>query len=191
MVTEIRFHGRGGQGAVTAAAIFAEAAMQEDMHVQKMARYGGERRGAPVASYVRIDDEPIRDMHLIYEPDCIVVLDPVLPSEIITAGLKQGGIAILNNLKKPEEIDFKVELSKIATVDATGIALDLFGPRAIPITNTTMLGAMVGTTKWIKLESLFEPISNAFRGEIGEKNIEAVKRGFNMVDVKVNGSEMI
>ena len=189
MVTEIRFHGRGGQGAVTAAAIFAEAVMLEGMHVQKMARYGGERRGAPVQAYVRIDDEPIRDMHLIYEPDCVIVLDPVLPLEMVTAGLKPGGTAILNNSKKPEEIEVKVELSKIATVDATGIALNLFGPRAIPITNTTMLGAIVGATRWIKLESLFEPIRNEFRGEIGEKNIEAVRRGFDKVDVKDMGGK--
>ena len=88
-------------------------------------------------------------------------------------------------LKKPEEIEVKVELSKIATVDATGIALNMLGPRAIPITNTTMLGAIVGATNWIKLESLFEPIRNEFKGEIGEKNIEVVRKGFDMVDVKV------
>ena len=174
---EIRIHGRGGQGAVIGAEILADALFREGKYSQKIPVYGAERRGAPVVAFVRFDEKPITLTCGVYNPDCIVVLDPKLQKTVnVAAGLKEGGVAILNETKDPEDIDLGVNLSKIATVDATSIAVDVIGPQAIPITNTVMLGALSKATGWIKLESLFDPIRERFPGEIGEKNIKAAAK---------------
>ncbi len=182
---EIRIHGRGGQGAVTAAKIIGEAAISEGKWAWKSALYGGERRGAPVLAYMRLDDKPIRQTNFITEPDWIIVLDEGLGKIVnITAGLKEGGMAIINDRKDPEDIDLAVDISRVATVDATAISAKLFGRRAIPVTNTIMLGAISAVTEVVKLESLFEPIMTRFPGRIGEMNVEAAKLGYESVKWK-------
>jgi 2-oxoisovalerate ferredoxin oxidoreductase gamma subunit len=182
---EIRFHGRGGQGSVTGAEILADAAFREGKWSQKIPVYGGERRGAPVMAFLRIDDKKVTINSPIETPDCIIVLDQMLPKIAnVTRGLKEGGIAVLNDTEPPEKVDLGVKLSKIATVDATGVSNELFGPRSIPITNTTMLAAFCKATGWVKLETLFEPIKERFGGRISEANIEAAKRGYNRVKIK-------
>ena len=179
---EIRFHGMGGQGAVMGALILAEAAFSEGKYAQKIPVYGGMRRGGDVTVFLRLDDKPIRRTSGIYEPDALVVLDPTLASKPqVQRGLKKGGIAIINEEKPPSDVDFSVKLRKVATVDASGVSAQLFGVRAIPITNTTMLGAIAKATDWIELESLFEPITHTFPGRIGEINVEACKKGYEMV----------
>ncbi|UCH57437.1 MAG: 2-oxoacid:acceptor oxidoreductase family protein [Candidatus Bathyarchaeota archaeon] len=186
---EIRFHGMGGQGSVMGALILAEAAFSEGKHAQKIPVYGGMRRGGDVTVFLRLDDKPIRRTCGIYEPDALVVLDPALTAyPAVRKGLKEGGAAILNGEKDPSEIDLGVDLSTVATVDATGVSMEIFGARAIPITNTTMLGAIARATDWVELESLFEPITHTFPGRIGEMNIEACKRGYDTVRVKGGGS---
>lgn len=182
---EIRFHGMGGQGAVMGALILAEAAFSEGKYAQKIPVYGGMRRGGDVTVFLRLDDKPIRRTCGIYEPDALVVLDPALASyPAVRKGLKKGGIAVLNGEERPEEVDLGVELSRVATVDATGISMEVLGPRVIPITNTTILGAIAKATDWVELESLFEPITHKFPGRIGELNVEASKRGYASVKVK-------
>lgn len=179
---EVRFHGRGGQGCITAALVLIEAALTEGKWGQKIPVYGGERRGAPVVAYMRIDDDPIRQTNFITEPDWIVVLDEGLDKIVnVTAGLKEGGIAIINDREAPEDVNLGVDLSRVATVDATAISEKLFGRRAIPVTNTIMLGAISAATEVVKLESLFEPIMTRFPGRIGERNVEAAKLGFESV----------
>jgi 2-oxoacid:acceptor oxidoreductase gamma subunit (pyruvate/2-ketoisovalerate family) len=179
---EVRLHGRGGQGCITAALVLIEAALNEGKWGQKIPVYGGERRGAPVLAYMRLDDTPIRQTNFITNPDWIVVIDEGLDKIVdVTAGLKEGGIAILNDRKAPEEIDLGVNLSKIATVDATAISAKLFGRRAIPITNTIMLGAISAAPEVVKFESLVEPIKTRFPGPIGERNVEAAKLGYESV----------
>ncbi|MGD2142678.1 MAG: 2-oxoacid:acceptor oxidoreductase family protein [Candidatus Bathyarchaeota archaeon] len=179
---EIRFHGMGGQGAVMGALILAEAAFSEGKYAQKIPVYGGMRRGGDVTVFLRLDDKPVRRTCGIYEPDAIVVLDPALIGyPEVRAGLKENGMAILNGKMEPSEVDLGVQLSKIATVDATGISTEVFGPRAIPITNTAMLGAIAKTCDWVILDSLFEPIQNTFPGRIGDLNVEACKKGFETV----------
>jgi 2-oxoisovalerate ferredoxin oxidoreductase gamma subunit len=176
---EIRIHGRGGQGAVTAAEILAEAVFREGMWTQKIPVYGVERRGSPVEAFVRIDEKPITILSYVYEPDCIIVLDPMLPKVIdVTRGLKESGIAILNSLDHPKNIDLNLHLSKVATVDASKIFIDLLGPRAITFTNTTMLGAFSKATSLVKLESLLASIKETFSGEIGEINLRMCKKGY-------------
>ena len=176
---EIRIHGRGGQGAVTAAKILGEAAISEGKWAWKSALYGGERRGAPVQAFVRIADETIRETHQVIEPDCLLIIDPTLPDVInVRTGLKEPGTIIYNTTVKPEDVDFRKN-AKTATLDALTISNELFGARSIPIVNTSMLGAFVKATSAIKLESLYGPIMKAFPGSRGEKNIEAVKIGYD------------
>jgi 2-oxoisovalerate ferredoxin oxidoreductase gamma subunit len=176
---EIRFHGRGGQGAVTAANILASAAFKEGKYVQAFPFFGVERRGAPVTAFTRIDDKPIRIKTQIYEPDIVVVLDPSLLDTVdVTAGLKEGGIVIINTEKSKEEVleKLKRKPAKLALVDATGIALEVLG---LPITNTAILGAVAKATGLVKLESVQEAIKETFSGTLGEKNAKAAEEAFN------------
>ena len=178
---EIRFHGMGGQGAVMGALILAEAAFSEGKYAQKIPMYGGARRGGDVTVFLRLDEKPIRRTCGIYEPDSVIVLDPTLMQPFFRAGLKEGGTAIINDEKKPEEIDLGVKLGKVATLDATGISAEVFGIRAIPIVNTPILGAVAKATGWVKLESLTEPIKHQLPGKVGELNVKACRRGWEAV----------
>jgi len=180
---EIRWHGRGGQGAVTSAELLARAAISEGKYAQAFPSFGPERRGAPVLAFVRIDSkEPIRVRAEITEPDVVVVLDPGLLSIMnVASGLKADGVMLINTKKKTEELrkEFGYTCS-LATVDATGIAREILG---VPITNTTMVGALVRATGVIKLESLIEPLKHRF-GRLAERNIEAMKKGYEQTLVK-------
>ncbi len=166
------------------ALMLAEAAFTEGKYAQKIPVYGGMRRGGDVTVFLRLDDKPIRRTSGIYEPDAVVILDPTLVDfPPARSGLKKGGIAIVNESKKPEEIDLGVPLSRIATIDATQISSEVFGVRAIPIVNTIMMGAIAKATDWVKLESLYEPIKHTFPGRVGELNVAACKRGYEAVEV--------
>jgi pyruvate ferredoxin oxidoreductase gamma subunit/2-oxoisovalerate ferredoxin oxidoreductase gamma subunit len=176
---EIRIHGRGGQGAITAAKILGEAVVAEGKWAQKSAMYGGERRGAPVQSFLRISDAPIRESHSIIEPNCILVIDQTIINEInVTDGLKEDGYAIINSSFNPAAVKLPLRPKTVTTLDALKISNEVFGPRPIPIVNTPMLGALVKTTGWIRLDSLIEPIKETFSGLAGDKNIEAAKLGY-------------
>jgi len=173
--TEIRWHGRGGQGAVTSAELVAQAAINEGKYAQAFPAFGAERRGAPVVAFVRISsNEPIRVRAEIAEPDVVVVLDPGLLRIVdVTSGLKANGMLVVNTKKQPEQIrqEFNINWS-LATVDATKIAQELLG---VPIVNTSMVGALLKATGVVKLASLFEPLRRRF-GRLAERNIEAMKR---------------
>lgn len=184
MMIEIRFHGRGGQGSITGAVMLADAVFREERYCQKIPVYTTERRGAPVEAYIRIDDKPITITSAIYEPDIIIVLDERLSGNpIVSKGLKEGGMAVLNSGHPPTEVDLGVRLSKIGTVSATDISTDLFGRRAIPITNTIMLGAFSRVTGLVGLNSIKEVIKETFPGKIGKINIRAADRGYK--DAKI------
>jgi len=174
---EIRWHGRGGQGAVTSAELVAQAAINEGKYAQAFPAFGAERRGAPVVAFVRISsNEPIRVRAEIAEPDVVVVLDPGLLRIVdVTSGLKANGMLVVNTKKQPEQIrqEFNINWS-LATVDATKIAQELLG---VPVVNTSMVGALLKATEVVKLESLFEPLKQRFR-RLAERNIEAVKKAY-------------
>ncbi len=157
---EVRFHGRGGQGAVTAANTLADAAFREGKDVQAFPMFGVERRGAPVAAFARIDEEPIDVKTQIYEPDIVVVLDMSLLDVVdVTEGLKEGGKVILNSAKDPSEFDF--EDADVYTVDATSIAVDNgLGTKTNPIVNTAILGAYSKVAGNVKMDSIAEAIDN-------------------------------
>ena len=174
---EIRWHGRGGQGAVTSAEIMAEAAISEGKYAQAFPSFGPERRGAPVQAFVRISpDKAIRIRSSITDPDVVAVLDPSLLRAVnVAAGLKPGGIIIINTVKTVAQIRQEFNLNvRLATVPATKIALEQLG---VPITNTTMIGAVLKATEALKMESLMEPINRRF-GRLAEKNISALKRAY-------------
>ncbi|MBW1673763.1 MAG: pyruvate ferredoxin oxidoreductase subunit gamma [Deltaproteobacteria bacterium] len=179
---EIRWHGRGGQGAVTSVEMLTLAAIGEGKFAQGFPSFGPERRGAPVAAFTRIDDKRIKVRSAIYDPDVVVVLDSSLVSLInVTEGLKSDGTLIVNTTKSPE--DLKKELNfqgKVATVDASKIAWEELG---VPITNTTMLGALVKALNIVKLDSVKAPMEHRF-GRIARKNLAAMNRAYE--EVKIN-----
>ena len=182
-LTEIRWHGRGGQGTVTSAELVARAAINEGKYAQAFPSFGPERRGAPVVAFVRINsNEPIRVRTEITEPDVVVVLDPALLRIVnVASGLKANGMLVVNTKKQPGQIREEFSLNcSLAAVDATKIARELLG---VPIVNTSMVGALLRATKVVKLESLFEPLSQRF-GRLAERNINAMKKAYEETLVK-------
>lgn len=176
---EVRFHGRGGQGAVMAAQALAAAAFAEGNYAVAFPFFGAERRGAPVAAFARVDKNKIRVKTQIYEPDYVVILDDSLIDQVnVTQGLKDGGMVIANTLKKPAEVDLPRSI-KIATVDATTIALEVLGS---PVTNSAILGAFAKATGLLKMESVEKGIHAIFAPRIGEKaaakNAEAARKAY-------------
>lgn len=177
---EIRLHGRGGQGAVTASRLLATAAFLENKHSQSIPMYGTERRGAPVTAFVRIGEKNKMVRSLIHEPDYVVVLDSLLRKTVnITEGLKDDGMLILNSSAAPDEIEL-LKPYRVATVDATGIALETLGR---PITNTAILGAFVKATGAIRLESVIDAVKQQWKGRLGEVNVKAVEAAYEAVEV--------
>ncbi|MDI6819769.1 MAG: pyruvate ferredoxin oxidoreductase subunit gamma [Candidatus Hodarchaeaceae archaeon] len=169
---EVRFHGRAGQGAVTAARLLAEAAFLEGKCGQAFPFFGAERRGAPVVAFARIDNKPIRIRTQVYEPNHVVVLDPTLLEVInVAAGLRRGGTLVLNAKKTPEGISG----IKVAVIDATGVAIETLG---VPITNTAILGALAKATKLVSLNSIIKAVRNYFGDKLAEKNVAAVKAAY-------------
>jgi len=186
-VFEIRWHGRGGQGAKTAALLFGDAAVSTGKYIQAFPEYGPERMGAPVQSFNRISSSPIRIHSAIENPDVVVVLDFTLAEQVdITKGLDpEKGILLVNTPLTPEQVKKKLGFKgKVYTVDASKIALETIG-RNIP--NTPMIGALTKVTGIIKLEELIEDTKKKLevkfrnRPEVIEGNIEAIKRAYNEV----------
>jgi pyruvate ferredoxin oxidoreductase gamma subunit len=167
---EIRFHGRGGQGAVTAAQSFADAAVSLGYHAQAFPYFGAERRGAPVQAFARLDSRPIRRRERIVEPDVVVVLDEGLLSlEPIGDGLRPDGIVVINTRKHPSDVALERE-SRCIAVDATSIALENI--RA-PIVNTAMLGAAVLAQDFVPLEAVLLSIRTRFGERLGQAAADA------------------
>lgn len=175
---EIRFHGRGGQGNVTAAELLAMAAFKDGKYSQAFPIFGVERRGAPVQAFCRIDDEPIKLRSKIYNPNMVVIQDASLLSNNknnILQGIEKDGYVLINTSKTPSELN--VNTYEIKTVDATGLAMKTIGR---PIVNTVMLGAVsrLGVTS---LDSVVESIKEKFSGKIRDLNVEAVKKAHEKV----------
>ncbi|UCE34490.1 MAG: pyruvate ferredoxin oxidoreductase subunit gamma [Deltaproteobacteria bacterium] len=178
---EIRWHGRGGQGAVTSVEMLALTAIGEGKHAQGFPSFGPERRGAPVTAFNRIDDKQIKVRSAVYNPDAVVVLDSSLVTLVnVTEGLKQDGILIVNTSKSPQELKKELKFKgRVATVDASKIAWEELG---VPITNTTMLGALIKVLDIVKLDSVKDPIEHRF-GRIAQKNLAALRRAHEEVKI--------
>ena len=176
-LVEIRWHGRGGQGAVTSAELIAQAAINEGKYAQAFPSFGPERRGAPVLAFDRIDSaEPIRIRAGITQPDVVIVLDPGLLSIMdVSSGLKETGVIIVNTKKSAKQIRSEFDIKgELATVNATKIARELLG---VPIVNTTMVGALIKATELIKLESMDAPLGKRF-GKLADRNFKAMKKAY-------------
>jgi len=180
---EIRWHGRGGQGAVAATELVARAAVSEGKYVSAFPAFGAERRGAPVVAFLRINSKkPIRVRAEIDEPDVVVVLDPRLLRIVnVTSGLKGGGRLIINTAKPLHDVESEFGAKwHLAIVDATKIAREVLG---VPIVNTAMIGALLKVTEVVKLESLLEPLQYHFP-RLVERNMEAIKRAYEETSIK-------
>ncbi|MEK7653196.1 MAG: pyruvate ferredoxin oxidoreductase subunit gamma [Patescibacteria group bacterium] len=175
---EIRIHGRGGQGSVTMAELLAEAIFYDGKFSQAFPNFGVERRGAPVEAYVRIDDKFIRLRSQIYEPDYIIIQDESLINIVeIFKGAKKGTIVLINT--KRSAVEFKAPPGvAIKTIAATDIATETIGK---PIFNTVLVGAFAGLSGLVSFKAVEKAISKKFEGEVGKKNIEAAKRGYEVV----------
>ncbi|WP_460124588.1 2-oxoacid:acceptor oxidoreductase family protein [Stetteria hydrogenophila] len=175
-MVEVRFHGRGGQGAVTAANLLVEAAVLEGKYAQAFPHFGAERRGAPVVAFARISDRPIDRHSQVRSPDVAVVLDPVLFSLVdVTEGLKPGGVVVVNSPSRPREL----KAGRVVCVDATGIARSLgLVVAGWPVVNTGILGALVKATGLVSLESVVKAIKSRWPGSLGEANAEAATRAY-------------
>jgi len=178
-VKEIRIHGRGGQGSVTAARMLASAFVKEGKYVASFPMYGFERRGAPVQAFTRVDDKPIREKTQVYTPDCMVVIDPtLLKLNALFEGLKNDGILIVNSSTFNTRVNSNLAVAGV--VDATKIALEEIG-RDIP--NTCLLGALAAVTQWLKLDSIIESLGDYLERNVLDKNIRSCQRGFQEVKV--------
>jgi pyruvate ferredoxin oxidoreductase gamma subunit len=188
-VLEIRWHGRGGQGAKTAALLFAESALDTGMFIQAFPEYGPERMGAPVAAFNRLSDKPIRSHAAVKKPRVVVVLDPSLiePAHV-TSGLLEDGILLVNTTEDPVELKKRLGLPDSVTVyavDASKIAIEEVG-KDVP--NTPMLGALVKVTRVLE----FEPVMKAIEGKLADKfrggkekfvkpNLKSIRRAYEEV----------
>jgi len=179
-VKEIRFHGRGGQGAVLAARMVAAAFVVEGKHVASFPMYGFERRGAPVVAFTRLDDRAIREKNQIYNPDCLVVIDAGLMNlPTLFSGLKSEGILILNSPRALENRPNE-NLRLAGVVNATRIAVEEIR-RDVP--NTCLLGAFAAATGWVDLKSILSILGDYFSGDLLQNNIRSAERGFKEVKV--------
>jgi 2-oxoacid:acceptor oxidoreductase gamma subunit (pyruvate/2-ketoisovalerate family) len=177
-ITEVRWHGRGGQGAWTASELLARTAIYEGKYIQSFPEFGPERMGAPVTAFTRISTQPIRLHCAVYEPDVVAVLDPTLLKTVpASSGLNENGIIIVNSADEPAKVKevLKLEKGKVWTIPATEIALRILG---MPITNTAMLGAVARATSIVTLESMEKIVKKRFRLDIAEKNFAVIKEAY-------------
>jgi pyruvate ferredoxin oxidoreductase gamma subunit len=183
---EIRWHGRGGQGTVTAAKVLADACLSGGRHVQAFPEYGPERAGAPLRAYNRISSHELRMHCPVLKPQVVSVVDATLLDSInVAEGSTEEAIFVVNTSKDPKEIREKLKAGskqKVFAVDATKIAFDCIG-RALP--NAPMLGAICKVTGLVSLEHLLEDVRKSFGKKFSQKiidgNLEATQRGYKEV----------
>jgi pyruvate ferredoxin oxidoreductase gamma subunit len=187
-MVEIRWHGRGGQGAKTAALLFADAALASGKYVQAFPEYGPERMGAPVTSFDRLSSEPILVHCGVTEPDIVIVLDPTLMDSVdIAEGIAGNGTILINTNRAPSEIRKELDVPsgvKVFTVDASTISKETIG-REIP--NTPMLGALIKATGILDFKEMLEEtrakLEKKFKSkpEVIEGNVKAIERAYSEV----------
>ena len=186
-MVEIRWHGRGGQGAKTASLLLADAAFNTGKYIQGFPEYGPERMGAPITAYNRISDEPITVHSNIYEPDYVVVVDETLIETVdVTAGLSEKGAIVVNTQKSPDEIrgSLKGYKGKVCTIDARTISVDCLG-KYFP--NTPMLAAIIKVSGIMDVDEFIKDMEESFKHKFASKpqvidgNMAALKRSVSEV----------
>jgi len=175
---EIRIHARAGQGAITTATILGYTYFLKGFYPYAFPHFGAARMGAPMNAFLRVDKKPIRLRSQIYEPDYIIVVDPTLLRGFnCLAGLKDKGFAIINETEGMDKSNLNFK-RKIYFIPATKIALETIGR---PLANTCLLGAFVAVDKDLDLDALIEALKKRFSGEVLEKNILAVRKGYEFI----------
>lgn len=178
---EIRLHGRGGQGGVTSAELVAKAAINLGHFAQAFPSFGPERRGAPVQAFIRVSEDRIRVREKVYSPNVVMVLDPSLLDIVnVAEGLQDDGLVVVNSSHSADELKEKYGWKKVAVVNADKVAHEELG---VPITNTTMLGALLKGTGVVPVDSMEGVIMDRFGGKLGPKNYSALKRAFEETQV--------
>ncbi len=185
---EFRWHGRGGQGAKTAALLFADAALASGKYIQAFPEYGPERMGAPVAAFNRLSSKPILLHSGVLNPDVVIVLDPTLMDSVdVTEGLPETGIIIVNTAKPASDVRKELNIKpgiKVFTIDASAISKETIG-RDIP--NTPMLGALIKVTGILDFKEMLadtkKKLEKKFKSkpEVIEGNLKAIERAYNEV----------
>ena len=185
-MVEVRWHGRGGQGTVTAAKVFADACLSGGRHVQAFPEYGPERAGAPLRAYNRISEKELRMHCPVLNPNIVAVADATLLDAMnVAEGARADAAFVVNTSKSPKEIRAKLKATasqKVFTIDASKIALDTIGR---PMPNTPMLGALTKASGLLGLDVLIEEVKGSFGKKFAQKiidaNLAAAKRGFEEV----------
>lgn len=181
---QIRIHGRGGQGVVTAAEMLSVAAFEEGRHAQAFPSFGSERTGAPVVAFCRISDREIRSREPVMEPDAIIIQDPTLLHQIdVFAGLKPDGYVLLNSHHTIEELGLSELLKvrcpgRLCTLPATELGLKHIGR---PIPNVPLIAGFAALSGNIRLESVIQAINEKFAGKIAEGNVAAASEAYILV----------
>jgi pyruvate ferredoxin oxidoreductase gamma subunit len=186
---ELRWHGRGGQGAKTAVFLLAESLIEQGKYAQGFPDYGPERMGAPIRGYNRISDEPVKLHCGVNQPEIVVVLDPTLIGTAdITSGLKPGGTVLVNSTDAPGAMRKTLGLTggSVYTVDATGIALDEIGK---PIPNSPMIGALLKVTDLADIDDMAAIIGKKFEGKFGEAVVQGNKKAMKRAYEEVRGEK--
>jgi pyruvate ferredoxin oxidoreductase gamma subunit len=184
----VRIHGRGGQGAVTAAEMLSVAAFDEGRHAQAFPTFGSERTGAPVVSFCRIDDRPIRLREPISHPDALIVQDPTLLHQVdLFAGLKPDGYLLVNTSRTLEELGLAeladtLDVRRVATVPATELAREHLGR---PLPNAALLGGFAALTGQVGLAAVRKAILERFAGSVGEGNARAAEAAYAQVSESI------
>ncbi len=176
-VLEVRFHGRGGQGVVTAAQLLVEAAALEGLWGQAIPLFGAERRGAPVVAFARLSRRPLPLHSSVKEPDAVVVLDPYVMRLVdVLEGLREGGVVVVNSVSPPR---VEGRRARVFYVDATRIARELgLVVAGWPVVNTAVLGALARALGVVSIESVVKVIRSHWPGSLGEANAKAALRAY-------------
>ncbi len=184
MNIEIRWHGRGGQGVVTANEILAETAISAGKYVKAFPEFGPERMGAPIRAFTRISETPIKVHSQVYEPDIVIILDGTLVGKVdMLGGLKKDGFVLANYAGTPKELQEALGTdAECHTLDATAISMEEIGK---PMANTAILGALTKVSPLVSYSALEDQITTKFTGKLSDKvivkNLSALKRAFDEV----------
>ncbi len=182
---QTRFHGRGGQGVVTAAELLSVAAFDQGRHSQALPSFGSERTGAPLVAYCRIDDHPIRSHDPVSAPEAVVVQDPtMLHIPGVLDDIAEGGVVLVNSTRTPSELGLDHLPARVVTVPAADLARRRLGR---PLPNTCLLGALAGLTGVVDLPALQLAMRERFSGEAGDLNAQLAADGFDLVRVGPQG----
>ena len=188
---EIRIHGRGGQGVVTAAELLSIAAFDEGRHAQAFPSFGSERTGAPVVSFCRLDDRPIRVHDPIVEPNAVIIIDPTLLHQVeVFSGLSADGFVLINTARSLVELGLhelaaRLPPGRVQTVPATQLARELLGR---PLPNAAVLGGFAALSRAVSLTSVTAAVHARFSGAVGDGNAAAAERAFAFVQARLGSS---